>query len=60
MGLVPSLADSVGDRAEEEDPHPRETSGLARRILPQIGEEEFPVFSFIDKSELGKMKPDPA
>jgi hypothetical protein len=42
---------------------PRKTSGLVRRLLPKMkeaGEEGFPVFSFIAKSELGKIKPDAA
>lgn len=41
----------------------RETSGLVRRILPkmeQIGETRFPIFSFIAKSEMGKLNPDSA
>ena len=41
----------------------RETSGLLRRILPQIediGETGFPILSFIAKSELGKMSPESA
>lgn len=41
----------------------RETSGLARRVLPkieQLGETGFPVFSFIAQSELGKVASDPA
>ena len=39
----------------------RKTSGLARHILPKIGaigEDAFPVFSFIAKSELGNVNPD--
>lgn len=41
----------------------RKTSSLARHILPkigEIGEDAFPVFSFIAKSELGKVNPDRA
>lgn len=40
-----------------------EVSGLVRRILPEmekIGENRFPIFSFIAKSEMGKANPDSA
>lgn len=64
--------DASGDRillitivfdAKEKGLDARETSSLARRILPKmqaVGEEGFPVFSFIAKSELGKLKPETA
>ena len=45
------------DRAEHLDS--RETSSLARRLLPKmqaVGEEGFPIFSFIAESELKKAK----
>jgi hypothetical protein len=41
----------------------RKTSGLTRHVLPKIekiGVNAFPVFSFIAKSELGKITPDSA
>ena len=41
----------------------RKTSGLARHVLPEIekiGEKAFPIFSFIAKSELGKIRPESA
>lgn len=41
----------------------QKTSGLARHLLPEMqeaGENGFPIFSFIAKSELAKVKPDAA
>ena len=38
----------------------RKTSGLARQVLPQIGDEGFPIFSFIASSELGKTRAETA
>lgn len=40
---------------------PKKLAGLVRRIRPNLeeaGEHGFPVFSFIDQSELGKLKPE--
>jgi len=39
----------------------KETSSLARRVLPrmeEIGDDRFPIFSFIAKSELRNVHPD--
>jgi len=49
----------VGPGSRELDP--RKLAGLVRRIRPSLeeaGEHGFPVFSFIDQSELGKLKPE--
>lgn len=40
---------------------PKKMAGLVRQIRPNLedaGEHGFPVFSFIDKSELGTLKPE--
>lgn len=49
--------------AKEKRLDAKEASGLVRRILPkmeEIGEKRFPIFSFIAKSEMGKVNPDSA
>ena len=42
---------------------PKVTAGMVRRVRPRMleaGEEAFPVFSYVAKSDLGKTKPDAA
>ena len=59
----PVLIVTVVFSAEEKRLDATETSGLVRRILPkmeEIGETRFPIFSFIAKSEMGKITPESA
>lgn len=69
VSVTPSL-DEDGDRillvtvvfeGDSKRLDPRETSGLARRVLPKLREIEekgFPIFSFVAKSELRKLNPE--
>ena len=59
----PVLAVRVIFSAHEKRLDAGEASGLVRHILPkmeEIGENRFPIFSFIAKSEMGKTNPDSA
>jgi hypothetical protein len=45
------------------DIHPKALTGMVRKVRPTLlkaGEKSFPVFTYVGRSELGKIKPDAA